>query len=126
MNAYRVGFIYTRCFLQKKIVMGDAIEIVPLARTGFAGSIHDGRRLLKLSKYQFPHTELNKALERFKHTGQSVLVSFDGVGVKTFQLAIESRFDEAEHVIGAVCVVSRNPAVTICAFAKGELPSRQT
>ena len=64
MNTYRVGFIYTRCFLQKNIVLGDTIEIVPLMPTGFAGSIHDGRKLLELAKFPFSRADLHKVLEK--------------------------------------------------------------
>ena len=61
--------------------------------------------------------------KKFKSCGQSVLVCFNNVRANTFQLAIESKFTEAEHVVGAVCVVSRNPAVALCAFAQATLDS---
>ncbi len=119
MDIYRVGFIYVRCFLQKSVGLADGIDLVPLLPTGFAGGIHDGRRLFDLAKFPFSRDDLNKTLDNFKACGPSVLVSFEKIRAKTFELAIESQFANAENAIGAVSIVSQNPAVPLCAFAQG-------
>lgn len=123
MNIYSVGFIYTRCFLQKTIAMGEAVEITPLTATGFAGSIHDGRKLLELAKFPFSRPDLRRVLDNFQSSGQSLLVRFNNVSEKNFQLAIESKLVEAENIVGAVSVISRNPAVALCAFAQSSRDS---
>ena len=115
---YKVGFIYTRCFLQKEIEFSDSIRVKPLAATGFAGEIHDSKKLLEAQRFSFTGKNLKTTLQNFSKTGKSVVVEFDQVEAKDFIQAIESKEEEAENIMGAVAVVSANPGVPLCAYAK--------
>lgn len=117
MRNYRVGFIFHRCFLQKEIELESGIKIIPLLPTGFAGMIHDVRRLLEAAKFQFLRRDMDNALKNFSNSGQTVMVQFTNVEAQDSILAIESKIHEAENIIGGVSVLSKNPAVPLCGFA---------
>ena len=118
MNQYRVGHIFTRCFLQKRLVLSDSVEVLPLPATGTSGAIHDARRLLQAVGFSFTSRNLQATLANFDKTGAAVCVTFEDVSARTFAAAIESVQPAAERIAGALAVVSANPAVPLCAFAE--------
>ncbi len=120
MDSFRVGFIYNRCFTQKKITLKSGVTICPLHQTGFAGEIHDARRLLALAQFGFTRKDLENTLKKFSNTGHCTLIHFDSVEGQDFVAAIESKESEAENIIGAMSVISANPGIPICAFAQGK------
>ncbi len=120
---YRVGFVFTRCFLQKQLVPRDGVTITPLAPTGSAGQIHDGRVALGQARFRFSHADLDKILATFRATGSNVLVEFRDQEAPSFQQAIEAVQPAAEAAASAIAVVAANPALPLVAFAEGLVDS---
>lgn len=119
MEKYTVGFIYNRCFVQKNINLGSGVDICPLPPTGFAGEIHDARKLLDTVRFSFNRKDLENTLINFSNTGHCTLIRFESIEAKDFIEAIEGKEFEAENIIGAVSVISANPGVPLCAYAEG-------
>lgn len=119
MGKYRVGFIYNRCFIQKPIELSSGAVISPLSQTGFAGEIHDVRKLLDSVRFNFSRKDLENTLRNFANTGHCTLVMFNTVEAKDFIDAIEAKEGEAENIIGSVSVISANPGIPLCGFADG-------
>lgn len=119
MASYEVGFIYGRSFIQKQLNGFSSCSAIPLRPTGHAGEIHNVRRLFETIKFPFTRTDLEKTLANFASTGHCTLLKFGGVDAENFVGAIESKEQEAENVIGAICVASANPATPLCAYANG-------
>ncbi len=123
MGNYKVGFIYNRCFIQKKIELSSGVTIEPLPQTGFAGEIHNSKKLLGFVKFNFTRKDLERTLHNFRNTGHCTLISFESVEAKDFITAIEIKENEAENIIGASSVISANPGTPLCAFAeRGSTP----
>lgn len=118
MNNYKVGFIFHSCFLQKKISLSEDVEISPLNQTGFAGEIHDARKLLTSVPFRFTRKDFENTIKNFSKTGQCVLVQFNSVKSDSFIEAIETKEVEADNVVGSIAVVSANPGIPLCAFAE--------
>lgn len=117
MQNYKVGFIYTRCFIQKPLEISSGVTISPLSFTGFEGMIHDARKKLQFASFNFGSKDLKNTLKNFSKTGPCTLVKLDSVEAENFIQAIETTKNLVENVIGAISVISANPAVPLCAFA---------
>ena len=118
MEIYRVGFVFSRCFVQKEIKLPSA-TVKPLSPTGFAGEIHEGKKKLESVRFSFTRKDLENTLRNYASTGHCTLVEFEAVEGDSFVEAIESKEDEAENIVGALSVISANPATPLCAFAEG-------
>lgn len=114
---FRVGYIYGRSYIQKKFVVSGCV-ISPLAPTGFAGEIHDVRKKLNSVGFNYSRKDLDARLNECKDFGHCTLVEFFDIEAPNYVEAIEGRATEAEDIIGAVSVISANPAVAFCAFAQ--------
>ncbi|MFK5949617.1 MAG: hypothetical protein QM500_12700, partial [Methylococcales bacterium] len=57
-------------------------------------------------------------LTNFDDTGHCTLITFPIVEAKDFIGAIENEEKNAENIIGALSVITANPATPLCAFAK--------
>jgi len=123
MRPYRVGFIYTRCFIQKRIVLRPGVQVIPLSPTGFSGDIHDSRSLLGQAGFSFTRKDIENTLENFKDGGQSVVVKFENLEAKGYISAIENVEAESEAIVGALSVTSANPGIPLCAFAGSDKDS---
>ena len=119
MANYEIGFIYGRSFIQKQLDGFSNCSAVPLHPTGHAGEIHNVRRFLEGIKFPFTRKDLDRTLANFSDTGHCTLLKFSGIEAQNFAGAIESKEQEADNVIGAICVASANPATPLCAYAKG-------
>lgn len=120
MASYEVGYIYGRSFLQKEInPIGNCVA-TPLGSTGYAGDIHDARRLLEAARFPFTRADLERTLANFASANHCTLLKFSGVEADSFVSAIEAKEAEAENVIGAISVATANPASPLCAFANGD------
>lgn len=119
MANYEVGFIYGRSFIQKQLDGFSNCSAVPLRPTGNVGEIHNVRHLLEAIKFPFTRKDLENTLANFVNTGQCTLLKFNGIEAQNFLGAIESKEQEAENVIGAICIASANPATPLCAYANG-------
>lgn len=122
MARFRVGYIFSRCFIQKAIELPSGVLLQPLHQTGSAGDIHDAKDLLRQASFNFSRKDLEKTLMHFSATGHCTLVLFKQVEAQGFIPAIEQKRHEAENVIGALSVISANPGVALCAFADGDEP----
>jgi len=118
MALYDVCFIFTRCFIQKPIEVRQGVKVIPLHPTGFSGDIHDARWLLEQAGYRFIRKDIDKTIENFKLTGQSLAVKFEGIEANSFIDAIEKTEFDSEAAIGAIAVVSANPGIPLCCFAQ--------
>ena len=123
MVQYRVGFICTRCFIQKRIDLRPGVQIVPLPPTGFSGDIHDSRTMLDQSGFSFTRKDLENTLHNFKAAGQSIVVIFEEVDANNYIAAIESGETECDSIAGALSVISANPVIPLCAFARSDKDS---
>lgn len=119
MENYEVGFIYNRCFIQKPLELSSGVVVSPLAQTGFAGEIHDARKQLDSVDFAFTRKDLEATLKNFANAGHCAILKFTSVEAKNFVDAIESKESEAENLMGAVSVISANPATPLCSYAKG-------
>lgn len=119
MASYEVGFIYGRSFIQKQLDGFTNCSAIPLRPTGSRGEIHNVRHLLEAINFPFTRRDLERTLANFANTGHCTLLKFDEIEAGDFIGAIESKEQEAENVIGALCVASANPATPLCAYANG-------
>ena len=118
VKEFRVGFIYDRCFSQKEFEFASGAVVSPLRQTGFSGRISDAVNQLRDVGFSFSDQDLQNTLKNFANTGHCVLVSFESVPATDFVAAIETKESEAENVVGALSVVSANPAMPLCSFAE--------
>ena len=114
---FRVGYIYGRNYIQQKFVVSGCV-ISPLAPTGFAGEIHDVRNKLNSVGFNYSRKDLDARLNECKDSGHCTLLEFVDVEATNYIEAIKGKATEAENIIGAVSVISANPAVPFCAFAQ--------
>lgn len=117
MKKYRVGFIFSRSFVQKEIRFPSA-TVKPLSPTGFAGVIHDVKKKLESVHFNFTRRDLENTLRNYASTGHCMLVEFEAVEGDCFVQVIESKESEAENIAGALSVINANPATLLCAFAE--------
>lgn len=115
---FRVGHIFTRCFVQKEVRLDDVSRVVPLFPTGFSGEIHDSRDLLSQARFSFTRADLERTKANFGPTGHAVLVELSQIEAADFGAAIESTEDRAQCIAGSISVLSANPAVPLCSFAE--------
>ena len=115
---YEVVFIVNRCFLQKRLNLDSDVEIIPLSPTSMRGEIHNIKQLLKQKNYRFTRKDFENHTENFSKSGQSVLIKFPPIEAPIYPAAIEYLEGEAEAIMGALAVVSANPVVSYCAYAK--------
>jgi hypothetical protein len=120
---YRVGFVFTRCFLQKRLTPQDGVSLIPLAPSGSAGTIHDAAQALAAARFAFNRQDLANTLTNFRETGHNVLIEFAGREAASFQVAIDQAEAEAHAAASALAVVSANPAIPLVAFAEGLVDS---
>jgi hypothetical protein len=118
MALYEIGFILVRCHIQKRLSLGGHVEAIPLGATGFAGDIHTARGLLSSSGFNFTRSNLDSALTNFRDTGHAALLKMPEIEASTFQEAIERSEAAIPSALGALAVVSANPVVQLCAYAK--------
>lgn len=118
MPLYEIGFIVVRCHIQKPLRFGSGIEAIPLGATGFQGDIHTVRRLLGSAGFDFTRDNLEAALSTYRETGHSVLLKIPPIEASSFQEAIERSEGEISSTLGALAVVSANPVVQLCGYAK--------
>ena len=78
MEIYRVGFVFSRCFVQKEIKLPSA-TVKPLSPTGFAGEIHEGKKKLESVRFSFTRKDLENTLRNYASTGHCTLVEFEAV-----------------------------------------------
>lgn len=123
MALYEIGFILVRCHIQKRLSLGEQVEAVPLGATGFAGDIHTARGLLIGSGFNFTRSNLDSALANFRDAGHAVLLKMPKIEASTFQEAIERSETAIPSALGALAVISANPVVQLCAFAKSSSDS---
>ncbi|PLX98260.1 MAG: hypothetical protein C0623_13130 [Desulfuromonas sp.] len=116
-NFYRVGFIFTRCFIQKTLQVSEKVSVIPLASTGAKGEIHNAKELLKQSGFSFSNKNVETAKENFKKVGQSILVSYEDIEANSVAEAININKQSAENIAKALSVVSANPVNLLCSFA---------
>jgi hypothetical protein len=116
---YRVGFVYTRCFLQKRLEPRDGLALVPLSPTGSAGVIHDARQAVAQARFPFNRRDLEATLKNFADTGHAILVEFARREAVSFEKAIDEAEHESEAAASAVALVAANPAVRLVGFAEG-------
>ncbi len=119
MANYQVGVFLTRCFIQKKIELRPGVTVIPLSPTGTIGEIHDTRHLLGQVGFPFFRKDLESCLANFRDSGQTVVVLFSDVEANSYGSAIDSVDPQLEAVAGSLAVVSANPALPLCAYAKG-------
>jgi hypothetical protein len=115
---FEVGYILTRCFIQKRIEISDGIEVRPLPPTGSKGQLHNIKTLLEYSGYNYSRKNLEDAKTNFSKTGQSSLILFQNLESKNFESAIDENEKFAESIAGALSVLSANSSDFLCAFAK--------
>jgi len=118
MLKFQVGFIYCRSFIQKQLSLPSGVRVLPLSKTGFEGEIKDIRSRLDAARFNFTRKDLKNTLANFKNTGHCTLITFPNVVAEDFISAIESVESNAENIIGALAVITTNPAIPLCAFAK--------
>ncbi len=123
MSTYKVGAIFTRCFIQKELAIRDGITVIPLGPTGSSDDIHATRRLLESAGFPFSRMDLEKALANFQQAGHSVLLEMTPVDAKSFQDAIDTAEKDAHSIAGALSVISANPVVPVCTFARSSADS---
>ena len=119
MAKYEVGYIYERCYLQKRFDFSTDCYAMPLPQTGSSGDIHDIRRLLEAAHFPYARKDLERTLAQFSSTGQCTLLKFGNVEANSCIAAIESMEHTSENIIGSISVISANPAIKSCAFANG-------
>lgn len=118
MALYEIGFILVRCHIQERLSLGGQVDAIPLGATGFAGDIHTARGLLSSSGFNFTRSNLDSALTNFRDTGHAALLKMPEMEASTFQEAIERSEAAIPSALGALAVVSANPVVQLCAYAK--------
>ncbi len=123
MALYEIGFILTRCHIQKPLSLGGHIEAIPLGATGFAGDIHTARGLLSCTGFNFTRSNLDATLTNFKDTGHATLLKMPRIEAPTFQDAIERSESTIPSALGALAVLSANPVVQLCAYARSQSDS---
>lgn len=119
MANYQVGVFLTRCFLQKAIELRPGVTVSPLTQTGTSGEIHDTRHLLEQVGFPFMRKDLENCLVRYKDTGQTVVVLFSDVEADSSKSAIDFIAPQMEAIAGSLAVVTSNPVIPLCAYAKG-------
>ena len=117
MRTYTVGFIFIRCHLQKRVVLSDGAEAIPLGRTGFRGEIHDIRSLLSAAGFDFTRPNAEATLKNFHDTGHCTLYRRTSIEAASFIEAIERCEPDAAAAAGSLAVISANPALPFCAYA---------
>jgi hypothetical protein len=123
MPFYRVGVIYTRCFIQKSIDFDASVRVFPIPSTRSSGIIHEARASLAYCNFPFSRADLETTLRQFAQTGPTVCVEFRSWEASTFDHAIDAALPVAEAAASAAAVVSANPAVPLCAYAQGLVDS---
>ena len=118
MLSYSIGFIFVRCHLQKRVSLADGAEALPIGRTGFKGEIYDVRALLGAAGFDFTRDHLEDTLKNFGDTGQCALYRPLPIEANSFIEAIERCEHAAAAAAGALAVISANPALAFCAYAK--------
>ena len=118
-----MGFVFTRCFLQKKLQPAPGLSLTPLGPSGSQGTIHDAIRALGTARFAFDQQDLAKTVASFQETGYNVLVEFEGREAVSFQDAIDKAEIEAQAAASALAVIAANPAVPLVAFAEGLVDS---
>ncbi|MBN8449333.1 MAG: hypothetical protein J0M13_10065 [Candidatus Accumulibacter sp.] len=119
MANYQVGAFLTRCFIQKRIELRPGVSVIPLSQTGTSGEIHDTRHLLDQVGFPFLRRDFEKCLAQYRDTGQTVVVLFSDVEANSCGSAIDSIELHVEAIAGSLAVVSANPVLPLCAYAKG-------
>lgn len=117
---YEVGFIYARLFIQKEIVFHANVKAVPLLPTGLKGMLHDMRGLLGQARFDFTSHNLKDALEQYANVENCVLIEFNKIEADSFITAIEDSYSQAEDIVGSLAMLSANPGVALCAFARSK------
>lgn len=120
MANYQVGALLTRCFIQKQIEIRPGVTVTPLTQTGTRGEIHDIRRLLAQVGFPYVRRDLENCLTKYQDTGQTVVVKFSDVEADSFDSAMDIIEKQIELIAGSLAVVSANPALPLCLYAKGE------
>ncbi|MFH0989814.1 MAG: hypothetical protein V1799_07350 [bacterium] len=118
MANYSVGFIFTRCFLQKELIIKDNIIVKPLLPSSSLGELHNLKRLLAQTSFNFPNRKFQETIESLKTSGQSVLILFNNIDQKNCITAIEALEEDVEAIAGSLAVVSRNPVIKLCGYAQ--------
>lgn len=94
--------------------------MTPLSQTGSRGEIHNTRHLLEQVRFPFLRRDLENCLTRYRDTGQTVVVLFSDVEANSVESAINIIAPQMEVIAGSLAVVTSNPALPLCAYAKGE------
>lgn len=123
MSTFRVGFIYTRCFIQKELQIREGVVVKPMIPTGSRGELHNVRDMLNQAGFSYTIGDLEKSIHNFKETGQAALIIYESVEASSFKDAVDSMENEAESTAGALGIVSANPTIPVCAFAQGKSES---
>lgn len=117
---FEVGYILTKCFIQKRVEINDGVQVRPLPATGSKGELHNIKTLLEYSGYNYSRNNLEDAKTNFSKTGQSTLILFQNIESRNFESAIDENQKFAESIAGALSVLSANSSDFLCAFAKNQ------
>jgi hypothetical protein len=115
--AYRTGFIFLRCFLQKAVTIRPGITAKPLGRTGLVGEINNLRKLLAAAGSGLSRENLDAVVSQHEGRGAATLVEFEAVEADNHEAAIAASIVESSRVASGLAIVSSNPAILACAFA---------
>lgn len=118
MGTYEVGSIVLRCHIQKTLDLGYGVQARPLGTTGYSGDLHTARRLLGSVGFSFTRTDLDSAIQNYKDTGHAALISVPPISAANYEAAIDACESLTEPALGALAVVSANPVIRLCTFAK--------
>jgi hypothetical protein len=118
MSKYEVGFIITRCFVQKSLTLDNGATVIPLSPTRSEGEIHNIKRLFSQAGYYYSRKDMEKALEDLSNTGQSTLIKYPPIEAPSCHKAIQVVETDAVAILGALAVLSANPAIPLCAYAR--------
>lgn len=119
MDQYEVGFIYTRCYVQKTFQLSGNCTVSPLPPLGWLAEIQSAFRILAGSGFPVSDDDFHRTTSNFAPHGHCTLVRFSSVIATSFSDAIDSTEPRAENVAGAIAVIAANPASALCAFAQG-------
>lgn len=113
---YNLGFIFTRIFLQKRIVLDGNKSITPIANTGSNGLISDIKTKLNEIGYPLSQNDYINFLKNFSNTGQTVLLEIKSQEADDFGKAIDNCEEEASKIINTISIISLNPPQLILGY----------
>jgi hypothetical protein len=74
--------------------------------------------LLHSAGFNFTRSNLDVTLARFRDTGHAILLKLPRIAAPHFTEAIDQSETQISPILGALAVVSANPVVQLCAYAK--------